>query len=310
MEASLRRRALLLINRNSRNGASDIDAALARLQELDVALIQPDLERPAQIPTLIRRHREEVDLVIVGGGDGSLNAAAPALVEAGLPLGVLPLGTANDLARTLDIPTDPVQACEVIAGGMRHRIDLGRVNGHYFFNVAHIGLGVQVARTISGQAKQRLGSWAYLTALGSALKAMRAFRAHVECDGRSRRIWTSQIAVGNGRHFGGGVTVAEEAEIDDGCFFLCSVAPLGWRELLRILLRARAMHAGRFDRNDPVRVERGRHIEIRTARHMTISADGEIVGRTPAQFELVRGALEVIVPHSYLQTEVRHAAQG
>ena len=102
--------------------------------------------------------------MIVAGGDGTLNAALQGLVEAGLPLGIIPLGTANNLARTLGIPSDPAGACEVIAAGHRRRIDLGWVNGRYFCTTASVGLSVQITEELSPEAKRRWGPAAYALA--------------------------------------------------------------------------------------------------------------------------------------------------
>jgi diacylglycerol kinase family enzyme len=85
-------------------------------------------------------HGREVDLIAVGGGDGTLNAAADCVMQMNRPLGILPMGTANDLARTLGIPADLDAAVQIIAAGRTRRIDLDLVNGHPFFNVASIGL--------------------------------------------------------------------------------------------------------------------------------------------------------------------------
>lgn len=304
------RRALFLVNRNSRDGGSDLEAARRVLRDAGIALLEPE---EGDAAAAIRACRASVDLVIVGGGDGSMNAAAPALAETGLPLGLLPLGTANDLARTLAIPGDLAEAAAVIAAGRRHRIDLGRVNGRHFFNVAHIGLGVQVARELSSGSKQRWGALAYAATLTRSLRSMGAFRAEIVCDGRAHRLRTIQLAIGNGRHYGGGTTVAAPARIDDGCFFLCSVQPLGWRELLRALPRVAALRAGRFQARDPVEIMRGREIEVRTRAPMAVSADGEIVARTPARFALEPGAIEVLVPAAYFaqeQEEICHVDQG
>lgn len=299
------KRALLVVNPQSRCGSAGVDVAIAQLRKRGVEILEPKLERPEQIQELIRRHCNEVDCVIVGGGDGSMNAAAPALMATGLALGVLPMGTANDLARTLHIPADLEQASEIIASGVTHRIDLGLVNGRHFFNVAHIGLGVHVTHHLSADLKQRWGVLSYARSLVKAIKSLRPFHADIVCDGRRRRVHSIQIAVGNGRHYGGGMTVAEEASIDDHRFSLYSIEPLRWWDLLRF---APAFLAGRFEESHPVDIEQGRCIEIATRKAMAVSADGEIVAHTPALFDLVPGAVKVFVPARYFK-EMRHATQ-
>src|SRR5262245_42806350 len=99
-------RALLLVNRHSRRGKEQAEQAAGLLRGLGIELLEEPLGKPEELSDVIRRRKGEVDLVIVGGGDGSLNSAADGLVEAQLPVGILPLGTANDLARTLGIPTE------------------------------------------------------------------------------------------------------------------------------------------------------------------------------------------------------------
>jgi hypothetical protein len=110
---------------------------------------------------VIRRYQQQIDLVIVGGGDGTLNATIEAIIETQLPLGILPLGTANDLARTLAIPNSLPEACQIIASGNLRRIDLGSVNGKYFFNVASLGLSVKITQQLTKEIKRRWGIFAY-----------------------------------------------------------------------------------------------------------------------------------------------------
>jgi len=286
-----------------------IDAGIAHLREHGFDVVEPMLDQPQDIPALIRQYADTVDCVLMGGGDGSMNAAAAALADTGLPLGVLPLGTANDLARTLEIPTQIEQACAVVTGGVLHRIDLGRVNGHCFFNVAHIGLGVYVSRQLSPDLKQRWGAWSYARGLLKAIKSFRPFHADIVCDGRHRRVRSIQIAVGNGRHYGGGMTVAEQASIDDHRFFLYSVEPLTLWKLIRF---APAFRAGRFQEHHPVDIDNGQHITITTRKPMMVTADGEALTSTPAQFDVLPAAVQVFVPAEYFdkQQEVRNVAQG
>ena len=132
-------RALLLVNRHARQGDKGVSEAIDQLKSLDFEVLEEAIENPQHLPEVIRHYQHQVDLVIIGGGDGTLNAAVDALVETQLPLGILPLGTANDLARTLEIPNSLPEACKIIARGKIRRIDLGWVNGKHFFNVASLG---------------------------------------------------------------------------------------------------------------------------------------------------------------------------
>lgn len=304
------KRALFIVNRKSRAGTADTDSIVARWRQSGMTVFVHAPVGAEHIPSLIRRHLGSVDCVLVGGGDGTMNAAAQALAGTRVPLGVLPMGTANDLARTLKIPVDLEQAAEIACGsGIPHAIDLGCVNGHYFFNVANIGLGVHVTRQLSPDLKRRWGILSYARGLVSALRSFRPFHAGITCDGRQRRVHSLQIAVGNGRYYGGGMAVSEAASIDDHLFSLYSIAPHGWWEMLRF---APAFRAGRFEEHHPVLIEEGKHIVIVTRKPMAISADGEIVARTPAHFTLMAGAIMVLVPPAYFdhRQELHHVAQG
>src|SRR5919206_2656921 len=118
------RRILLVVNRKSRTGGEQLQAAEACLRKVGLEVIAVGIEAPAEIPDAIRMRAGEVDLVALGGGDGTLNIACEALLETQLPFAILPLGTANDLARTLSIPTKLEEACAIAANGLKYRIDL------------------------------------------------------------------------------------------------------------------------------------------------------------------------------------------
>jgi diacylglycerol kinase (ATP) len=301
------RKALLFANVASRQGAMDLAPALEVLRAGGVRVLE---ERPPDVRELgawILEHRNTADLVILGGGDGTLNAAAEALVEAGLPLGILPLGTANDLARTLEIPTRPIEASRVIAEGRTHRIDLGRVNGKHFFNVASMGLSVHVARELGVEVKRRWGVLGYPLTLWRTLDRHRSFRAEIRCNGTRARVRTIQISIGNGRHYGGGMTIAADAAIDDGLLDVVSLAPQGLGELV---LNLPALRRGQHERAARVRHWRCRDIEIWTVRSLPINTDGEVTTRTPAQVVVVPQALAVYVPQSLLDSRGAQRAAG
>ena len=136
--------ALIVINRKARRG---LESPAPSSISFATPVSPSPRKRPGPgrtVSDLIRSHAS-LDLAIVGGGDGTLNSAAAGLVETGMPLGVIPLGTANDFARTVGIPLDPLKAAELIVSGAPPDIDLGEVNGHFFFNVASIGFSAELA---------------------------------------------------------------------------------------------------------------------------------------------------------------------
>jgi diacylglycerol kinase (ATP) len=291
--ATAGRRALYLVNRHSRRGKKLLPQATHALERLGFSLLDERITSSRHMAEVIRRRAHDVDLVIVGGGDGTLNAAVDGLVDTGLPLGILPLGTGNDLARTLHIPLDLEEACDVIARGQTRRIDLGWVNGHHFFNVASIGLTVRITQQLSKGLKQQWGIFAYPLAALRVLHQARPFRAEIRWDDQVARVRTVQITIGNGRHYGGGMTVAHDATIDDQRLDLYSLeVERPWH----VLALLPGMRWGRLRGLSSVRTLSAREIEIRTRRPRPISADGEPSMTTPAIFRVIPRAITVFAP--------------
>ncbi|CAA9309249.1 Transcription regulator [contains diacylglycerol kinase catalytic domain] [uncultured Leptolyngbya sp.] len=287
------RRALFLVNYHSRKGQQSLPEAVKQLKRLGFELLEESTEHPEQLPELISRYRGKVDIVIIGGGDGTLNAAAAGLVETGLPLGILPLGTANDLARTLGIPTSIPQACDIIATGRNLPIDLGRVNDKYFFNVASFGLSTRITEKLTKDVKKRWGVFAYgVTALQVLLRT-RPFRAELRLNGEIIRVKTVQVSVGNGRFYGGGMAIAHDATINDQTLDLYSLEIDHWWQIIPILP---AMARGRQATWPRVVAREAKEVEVFTRRPRSINTDGEITTQTPARFRVIPHAISVMVP--------------
>ncbi|WP_237055844.1 lipid kinase [Microbulbifer sediminum] len=284
--------ALLVLNPKSRSGSSaDLDAGLELLRDAGMKVEEVASSSPDETREIIRSRCGEFDLVIIGGGDGTISSAAGVLLECRLPLAILPLGTANDLARSLGI-NELQQAFSTIAANNRRAIDLGEVNGHYFFNVANVGLGVMVTRQLTDEVKKRWGVFSYLRALGVALVRSGQFRARLLIDGNKTHLRSIQLAVGNGRFYGGGNVVDDDATIDDGLLNLYSLRPQRFWELLTL---APLLRGGRHDLARRVFNATGRQIELETVpAGMEVHADGEPVAQTPATFRVLPGALEVV----------------
>ena len=205
-----------MVNPGSRSGAQAIGLAGARLSSAGFDLVLSAPCSRHEVGPWIEAHAEGAQAIVVAGGDGSLNAVAEAVVKTKLPLGIIPAGTANDLARSLGLPTDMELAADVIAAGHRKQIDVGDVNGHKFFNVASVGLSADLARELSGEIKRKFGRLGYALTAAKVLGRARPFRASIVSEDGTVRVRTMQIAVGNGRYYGGGLAVEQTAEIDDG----------------------------------------------------------------------------------------------
>lgn len=288
------RTALLIVNPNSRSGSdADMQEGIALLEAAGILLINTTSNSAEQTRRLIVEHCRTIDLVILGGGDGTISSAAPALYQHQLPFAILPLGTANDLARSLGMSGDLLEAFQLIVKNHRSRMNLGVVNGHYFFNAANIGLGVRVTHELTPEIKKQWGVFSYLAAVFAALKKNRKFRATIRVDGKTYKVSSIQLAVGNGRYYGGGNVIDEYSTIDDGKLCLYSVPPLTLWELLTL---APLLRNGKQRLTDKIFTASGQRIEINTSRLREIHADGEPVSITPALFEVIPEALEVIRP--------------
>ena len=284
------RRALLLVNPSSRCGGDAKREAVALLQR-HFRLVQPSEENPANFPEIIRRFAESVDLVILGGGDGTIRGGLRALKDANCVLGILPLGTANNLARNLGIPARLEEACEVLVNGMMTTIDLGVVNERLFLNVAGMGLSTEINSGVPPDLKRKWGVVGYGIAALKVLRRTRQFTAEIECDGIAHKVRALQITVCNGRHFGAGLTIHPDARIDDERLDLCAFQVDHWWQPF---LMAAALRSGRHLDLRGVQLLQGKAMTIRTKRRMWIDTDGEVLTQTPAVFSVLPNALRVI----------------
>ncbi|BBH40373.1 MAG: lipid kinase [Microcystis flos-aquae DF17] len=292
------KRALLLINRHSRKGKENFAQTVELLNHWDFEIISVPLKKVEDIPFLMEKYRSNIDLVIVGGGDGTLNAMVDVLVETQLPLGIIPLGTANDLARTLGIPNSIAEACRIIAEGNLKYIDLGWVNNKYFFNVASLGLSVKITQKLNKGLKRRLGILAYAWTALQLLSKTRPFTAMIGIDGQNIKVKTLQIAIGNGRYYGGGMPIAHDAQIDDQRLDLYSLEIEHWWQIFPLLW---TLPRGQQGLLSWVRTLNGKEIQIQTRKPHSINTDGEITSTTPAMFRVIPAVLGVYIPRQETQ---------
>jgi diacylglycerol kinase family enzyme len=172
-------------------------------------------------------------------------------------------------------------------------IDLGWVNGTHFFNVASVGLSVLVARRLTQQVKRRWGLLGYLHCLWEVAHRVSDFSVSILCDGSVEQRRSLQVAVGNGRFYGGGMVIMDDASIDDGRLDIYSLDP---QPRWRLIVLFPALLRGGHRQVPGVFTERGEHVRLETDPPRSINIDGEIRARTPAEFRVVPHALRVFAP--------------
>jgi YegS/Rv2252/BmrU family lipid kinase len=294
-------RAALIVNTRSRSGEQVFFRALDRLQELHVPLgATYAIRDPARLPETVREVLEDgsrYETLILGGGDGTVSSVVDFLAHHDVTLGLLPLGTANDFARTLGIPSDVDEACEAIANGKVVDVDLGLAGNNYYVNVASVGLGVGATQALTPWAKKNIGALAYPVAAIKAFMTHEPFSARlVFPDGDHEPVEHErllQVAVGNGRFYGGGMVVAPGSGIDDKSLDVYAIRLGRHRDLFGA---ARYLKSGDFIRNESVSQYRTTRVRLETDPPLSVNIDGELVAQTPQDFSVVENALKVLVP--------------
>jgi YegS/Rv2252/BmrU family lipid kinase len=292
-QIQLPRQAILLINTASRKGADAFEPARDKLIAAGIELIDARaVDEPKALAGEVRAAVDRAPMVIVGGGDGTLSETVDHFLGTDTVFALLPLGTANSFARTLEIPLELDGAVEVIATGAARRIDLAAINGDHFLNNAALGLAPVVAESVPQGLKRSLGRLGYLLWAGWSAANFRAFRLTID-DGRVvHRLWATEARIANGR-FHGGVELIESADVESGEIVVQavegrSVAKLGWSYLASALKVP--------SRHEAVREFRGQRIRIDTRPRMRVSIDGELGPETPFEASVAPGAILVAAP--------------
>jgi diacylglycerol kinase (ATP) len=236
---------------------------------------------------------QQVNVVIVAGGDGTINEVIQELAGSETALGVLPSGTVNVWAREMHIPLDNAGAYAVLLHGETRRIDLGKVNDRYFLLMVGIGLDAVIAQAIEKTPIKRLGVLGYLLVGAWLGFGYESFRAYLTINGRLLRRNALQIVVGNTQLYGGAIKYTWQAKCDDGLLDVCVVRR---RSMLGRLMVVWDFLFHREQRQQWVSYGQCKTLEVHTRKPVAIQVDGDPSGYTPARFTTISRALKVIVP--------------
>ena len=275
---------------------SDADTVLAALRAVGVEATLCPTERPKHATDLAREAvNDGCKLVIAAGGDGTVSETAEGLIGTDTALGIMPLGSIMNMARTLCIPRDLTQAAEVIAAGRVLAMDAGRVSNALFLEAAGVGLAAALfgyfERLDSGRARIRSvmrGLWRFLTNLGRP-------RLILDIDGQRVQTQAGMVTIANGPFVGAAYALAPEALVDDG---LLDVVVFRGASVPRMLVHMVLVAGGRRLPPPPqAQVWRARTVEVMTRRRrqLPVHADGSVIGATPARFDVLPAALHVVI---------------
>jgi diacylglycerol kinase (ATP) len=247
-------------------------------------------------------------LLIVVGGDGTVNEVVNGLGRAGFPkdvtLAVLPMGTGNDLAATLAIPNDPEGARDTIRQGRVRTLDMARVRSEgvgerFFINVATGGFGAETSSLADERLKGRWGKLAYFRASLEKARDFDVREVRMTLDGEERMMRAVNVAVGNCRYAGGGWPAAPKANPEDGLLDLVVIEDVGLKEALA--LAPAALAKSDYLGKEGVFSARAKRIRIETQPGgLEFTADGELIGDEPAEFEIIPHTLKVVVGPDYV----------
>lgn len=287
------RRAALVINAQSRRGRQLYEQARTRLVAAGFDLLGAyPVDRPGQLETSLTAAIDlGPDLLVVGGGDGTLSTAARFLAHRDIALGLLPLGTTNNFARTLGIPLSLDRAVRILTDGKVIDVDLGLAGELPFANHVGIGLSADIMLRTPPRLKRIIGRFAYPATALALLTRHRPLRATVRAAGVAHEFVTHQLYVANGG-FHAGRPITADADADDRLLVAYAVGGPHRRELLRDTVRNAATGHRRTLGEEPFLAVG--ELVVETDRPARVEVDGELRGQTPIRIGLAPNALRVM----------------
>ncbi|MCO5971700.1 diacylglycerol/lipid kinase family protein [Actinoallomurus soli] len=290
--------AVLVINARARTGEALLQHAPRRLAEQGVAVARViNVRRPGRLPqALDEAVAEKPDLLIAAGGDGTLSTAGKRVADLDLALGVLPVGTTNNFARSIGWSGDLDGAIATLGSGKVADVDLGQAGPDAFTNMVSLGVSVQVAGRVPHRLKRHLGRTAYpLTAL-AALPGHRPFRARITAGDTELEFETHQLNIANGA-FHGGRRIARDADIDDRLLLAYRFGAASRLHLVGSAVR-HALTGSYLSMEDEPFLTAG-DLRLETDPVLPLDVDGEIRGSTPVHIRVRPNALRVMVPQDF-----------
>ena len=237
--------------------------------------------------------KEDYHIIVIMGGDGTINEVLNGLKNRKTRLGIVPIGTANVLAKELKVPFDIMSACEVITHENELRLDLGKNDRDYFILVAGVGIDAMIVKDLSAVRKGNISMFSYTAPIIKNLLNYKYPKLSVEVDGELVEENASLVFVGNTKCYGGPIEITSHAKANDGVFDICivriksrlSILPLLCRALMRTLAESKG-----------VVYTKGKIVSVTSDTQVPYQMDGDFAGYVPTVFEIIPNAISVLVP--------------
>ena len=287
----------LIVNGKSQRGRSLYKHAMELLAQNDINIWQGFcIRKPENINYTVQGIiADGVDMIIVGGGDGTISAIVDFGAKKDILFAVLPLGTSNSFARSLNMPLDLESAIQVIKAGKTRKIDLGKIGDDYFANTANLGLSVEVNRSVNNKYKKNFGRLAYLPLALWHLLTFKPFDVTITTNIGIAKYKCIEILIANGQ-FQGGIPLALSANLGSGKLvlkiFLCN----SWKDKINLLGYWFLSLFKHNIRNRRIKQFGFNEAKIDTALPMYVDIDGEANTKTPIAINVAEKALSIIVP--------------
>jgi YegS/Rv2252/BmrU family lipid kinase len=299
-DATIPTRAVLLVSPSS-GSADALEAAKGALKEAGIEVVaEIAVEDKAELAEIVALPQAERPMVIAAGGDGTVGAAADELAGTGAIMGILPLGTSNDVARSLGISPDPVTAARELREGVVRAIDAGQVTvsgkpARTFVHAATVGFNVHFAELATKSSlRRRFGRFTYAVAGVKALRQHQPFECELSYDGKTEKLRLVQLSIINAPVFGGSLDLrVPTARMDDRSLVVIAVEE---GSALRMILGTLIATIGRRREAPGVRALRTKQLQVHVDHPVDVALDGEISSSLPADFGVAADALRVVTP--------------
>ena len=287
------REVTLILNPRAGSRERDVDRVCAVARELGWHLRIVETNAKAHATELASEAARRGDrIVLIGGGDGTMNEVIQALAGTQTAVGAIPFGTMNVWVRELGLSLDPAEATRQLLTGQIRRIDLGRVNGRYFLLMAGIGFDAEAIHALGDTSVRRFRAWTFFLTGALAAIRTRGQRVRIRADAEAFETNAALVTVGNTRLWAGAVQITHRATAADGLLDVC-IFP--GRSLLTKVWYLALVLIGRHDDHPDVTYRQVRSLYVATRPPIPIQLDGEPAGQTPALVEVVPGSLRVLV---------------